>query len=40
MTRDLVRWFGQSPARLRANPSRLEQILAPGLGNWPEPAGL
>ena len=40
MTRDFVRWFGQSPARLRANPSRLEQILAPGLGNWPEPAGL
>lgn len=34
MTRDLARWFGFTPARLRQNPALLRQISQPGLGNW------
>ena len=34
MTRELVRWFGLPPARLRQERSLLVQIAQPGLGNW------
>lgn len=34
MTRDMVRWFGTSPARLRACPEHLHLIAQPALGNW------
>jgi AraC-like DNA-binding protein len=34
MTRDLVRWFGLTPARLRRNASLLNVLRQPALGNW------
>lgn len=34
MTREFVRWFGLSPARLRRSKVLIEQISQPGLGNW------
>lgn len=34
MTREFVRWFGTTPARLRRDRDLLLQIRQPGLGNW------
>lgn len=34
LTRELVRWFGAPPRRLRAAPQQLAAIRQPGLGNW------
>ena len=34
MTREFVRWFGHTPARLRRDGGLLAQIGQPGLGNW------
>ncbi|WP_341368147.1 helix-turn-helix domain-containing protein [Yoonia sp. BS5-3] len=34
MTRDFLRWFGQSPARLRRDHGLIAQVSQPGLGNW------
>ncbi|MFI0396305.1 helix-turn-helix domain-containing protein [Paracoccus jiaweipingae] len=34
MTRAMTRWFGQSPAALRADPQRRWLLDQPGLGNW------
>lgn len=34
MTRAFTRWFGCSPGQLRADPTGLAQLGAPGLGNW------
>lgn len=34
MTREMVRWFGQTPARLRRDPALLSVLAQPGLGTW------
>lgn len=34
MTRDLVRWFGASPSKLREDTRTLKLISQPALGNW------
>ena len=34
MTRDLVRWFGASPSKLREDARTLNLISQPALGNW------
>lgn len=34
MSRDLVRWFGASPARLRRDAQTLRLLAQPALGNW------
>lgn len=34
MTREIVRWFGRTPARLRRDPALLSILSQPGLGNW------
>lgn len=34
MSRDLLRWFGCSPAQLRRNASVLDLLRQPALGNW------
>lgn len=34
MTREMVRWFGRTPARLRRDPALLSVLSQPGLGNW------
>lgn len=34
MTRDLVRWFGLTPAQLRRNAPVLDLLRQPALGNW------
>ncbi|MED5550479.1 MAG: AraC family transcriptional regulator [Pseudomonadota bacterium] len=34
MTRECLRWFGATPARLRGDPRRLALISQPALGNW------
>jgi AraC-like DNA-binding protein len=34
MTRELVRWFGRTPSRLRRDPAVLLSLCQPGLGNW------
>lgn len=34
MTRDLARWFGASPERLRRDRALLELACQPALGNW------
>lgn len=34
MTREFIRWFGSSPARLRRSPRLLAELSQPGLGNW------
>lgn len=34
MTREFVRWFGDTPSRLRQNKVSVVDISQPGLGNW------
>ena len=34
MTRDVTRWFGHSPGRLRRDPGLLALLAQPGLGGW------
>ncbi|MBO6765738.1 AraC family transcriptional regulator [Maricaulis sp.] len=34
ITRECLRWFGATPARLRGDPRRLGLISQPALGNW------
>ncbi|MFN4155543.1 MAG: helix-turn-helix domain-containing protein [Paracoccaceae bacterium] len=34
MTRDLMRWFGATPARLRRDAGALAVLAQPALGNW------
>ena len=34
MSRELMRWFGRSPAQLRRTDPVIEQLLQPALGNW------
>ncbi len=34
MTREMVRWFGRTPSRLRRDPALLSVLSQPGLGNW------
>jgi AraC-like DNA-binding protein len=34
MTRDVVRWFGVTPAELRRNRELLGTLDQPGRGNW------
>jgi AraC-like DNA-binding protein len=34
MNRELLRWFGATPARLRQNRGLLDSLRQPGLGNW------
>lgn len=34
MTREMVRWFGRTPARLRRDPALLSVLAQPGLGTW------
>ncbi|BAK66833.1 putative AraC family transcriptional regulator [Sphingobium sp. SYK-6] len=34
MTREFVRWFGSTPARLRSEGDHLHLLRQPGLGNW------
>lgn len=34
MTRELVRWFGRTPSRLRQDKDLIIGINQPGLGNW------
>jgi AraC-like DNA-binding protein len=34
MTREMVRWFGRTPSRLRRDPALLAVLSQPGLGNW------
>jgi AraC-like DNA-binding protein len=45
MTREFARWFGRTPVQLRRNPSAMNDLAQPGLGNWSDevalkPAGL
>jgi AraC-like DNA-binding protein len=34
MTREFVRWFGQTPGGLRRQPKVLDMLRQPALGNW------
>jgi|TARA_R110002110_G_scaffold151701_1_gene343989 AraC-like DNA-binding protein len=34
MTREFVRWFGNTPSRLRQDKVSIVEISQPGLGNW------
>ncbi len=34
MTRDFIKWFGQSPGQVIRNPVLLGMLSEPGLGNW------
>lgn len=34
LSREMRRWFGQTPSALQARPGLLEQICQPALGNW------
>lgn len=34
MTREFVRWFGQTPGGLRRHPKVLDMLRQPALGNW------
>ncbi len=40
MTREFVRWFGQTPQQLRRNPGTMNDLAQPGLGNWSAGIGL
>lgn len=40
MTREFVRWFGQTPVNLRRNPAAMSDLAQPGLGNWSGDEGL
>lgn len=40
MTREFVRWFGQTPLQLRQNSSAMNDLTQPGLGNWSDKIGL
>ena len=39
LTRELVRWFGRSPSRLRQDLVSISGFNQPGLGNWPNEGG-
>ena len=34
MTREFVRWFGQTPDKIRNSPASLYELSQAGLGNW------
>lgn len=40
MTREFVRWFGQTPVRLRQDSVVMNDLAQPGLGNWSDEISL